>query len=1022
MRQWLRRATVIFFASTLLLVGGVGWYAYYRLSDPELLREKILEWARSAIPEADVELRRAEGGLLGGVRLVDLTLQPKCCPDGRAPAVKLSAVTLAISGNIFEGDIRLERVLIDGPSLDLRRGKDGRWEITSCFKNRPLTVKHPLRIDVRNATIALCFEGDEPERQVITGLDASLSLTPPGLLTWKAVGQFPVLRKVVMEGSGNLERRVFHVAATPAQPLDLKGIPANLPNRYRETFQDIDELAGKVDLQVTGDIAFDEKGARWSGSAQGRLQDGWMEHRSLPFPVRDLNAQWTASEKGLDVQQATFAMGPARGSVQGAIPDWKVDQWEGRGTVTNVPFVDAVFRSLPIRHQQTWNRFSPEGTVDLVGESRPGRDRRIVVGSAALHCSRACFIHFPYPVERVTGDVRLGEDGIVHIDVAGAAKGRPVKLAGKVVDAWIPSVIDLELTAKGIPLDETLKGALAPPAAAVYEKFKLRGTVDVAGRVGRSERQRPVEYLFNAKVRADECVCEWFPYPCQKVVGEMSISPYRVDFREFTASAKGAAIYIGGRSVNTTEGGKIEARIHAQDVLLDDTLRAALPMNHQQTWNALRPEGRATVWCAIDKLPKQPIELHLTVDPNGSAITPVSFPYRMEGMTGTIEVHQGKAWWKDVRAHHGATTMRCSGQADENDAGTLVTLSNLVVDGLAVDPSLISALPSGARSVATFLMPEQPIGLFFRTLHWTWQRGSETPMRYAFNGDIIFPPTSLKGSLKADQVAGKVAVEGEGVGDRRRLDGNLALQTLSLNSFTAKDLTARLTVRDEDLEVSNLRASFYGGTLHGQIKAHDGLTRSYQCDLTAYKARLSEYVRQQSKSPPTIDGLVDARLFLLGKGETIDQWRGEGNFLVRDADIYRLPIIQDLFRLLSLQAPNGRAFDEVQCNFKLNNRTLVIRNLDLLGPSDVVGPSLSLFSVGEGTVDLDTLKIDLTLHPRYARGRYNIPVVTDVLNIASDSLVEIPVGGTLTNPVPLVDTLPGLRKILEPFSIPPKRR
>ena len=204
----------------------------------------------------------------------------------------------------------------------------------------------------------------------------------------------------------------------------------------------------------------------------------------------------------------------------------------------------------------------------------------------------------------------------------------------------------------------------------------------------------------------------------------------------------------------------------------------------------------------------------------------------------------------------------------------------------------------------------------------------------------------------------------------------------------------------------------YDGQLIGSVKASCDAAPKYECVLDGYNARLGKYVREISKAAPTLDGLVDFRLFLHGAAGDPGM-HGGGRLVIREADIQGLPIVQDLFRLLSFQAPTGRAFDEVDCNFRFEGRQALVQKLELLGPAEVMGPSLSLFNVGEGVVDLDTLKIHMTLAPRFARGRWKIPIFTDVMNAASDNLVEIPVGGTLSDPTPLVDTLPGLRRAFE---------
>ncbi|MGL5093967.1 MAG: hypothetical protein ACRDD1_00160, partial [Planctomycetia bacterium] len=138
---------------------------------------------------------------------------------------------------------------------------------------------------------------------------------------------------------------------------------------------------------------------------------------------------------------------------------------------------------------------------------------------------------------------------------------------------------------------------------------------------------------------------------------------------------------------------------------------------------------------------------------------------------------------------------------------------------------------------------------------------------------------------------------------------------------------------------------------------------------------------------------------------------GSGRFHLREADLYRLPVVLDLFDLLNFQSPNGQAFDEVDCSFHLRDRMMILHKLDLQGPS------LSLVSEEEGRMNMETLQLDVRLRPRWGprvgRGRLNIPFVTPAVDQTADQLMTIRVQGRLDEPVISPELIPGAKRILD---------
>lgn len=1027
MYAWIRRILVLLVGGALFGAGVAGWIAYFHYTDPETIRKAVLSAVAKALPGCTARIGSIEGRLLGGLRIHDFVLLADDGEGKQRELARFPEVSIVLGQEqLMEGRLRIKRLVFERPALRFRRGPDGRWDFERWFTGKPVRFDWSVDLLVKNGAVA--FEDAEPGLGDVgaTGVDLSIELRPPSDLSWKGRLLGDLIGACQTSGQVHLEARRGRGEATTEDAVDLAALWKRLPAQWKARRLSarlaleaarIERPTGRLRLHATGEGRLGEHGFDWNASAAGTVEGLGFAHPSLPYPMARGEGRFLVRKDGLEVDRFSCSFGPARVKGRGTLPGFDAAKMEATADASGVPFSDEVFRAMPGELQQLWNRFSPEGSANLHADCRAVDGRRVVTGYADLVDASLLFVKFPYPVEKANGRIELGVDGRVVVDARGLAGQHPVFLRGAVEGLDRPTMLDFELSAKGIPLDERLRAALPPSTAKVFDQFTVQGQTDVQCRISRRGPTEPVDFLIEADVRCQTASCEWFPYPLEAVAGHATITPHRSDFRDFVGSSRGATVQIEGRTIDTPDGVRVEVDVRGAKVPLDERLRAALPISQRGVWEAIRPEGKVDLWCAVAHVPGSPLDVRLLVEPKGAAVTPAVFPYRLHDLEGRIEYHDRRAWWKDVKARHGAVAIQCSGDVRTTAEGGVLRLTNLACPELPVDKDFRAALPPGLVAVADFLAPDRPLAASFRTIEVDWQQDNSRPPRYFFEGSFACANAILIPSVGLKNVSGRVSLLGQGFGAQRTIQGNLALDACKVASFQVTGVSGRLDVRDENLRVSNLQGDFYGGKVYIDLRSFVGDNPRYECDVTGYRARLASYIREQTTAPPTVDGLVDIKLHLRGDSANVEKLDGGGRVVVRQADIGGLPIIQDLFRILSLHAPNGRAFEEVDCSFTFQNRLAIIDRLELLGPDDIVGPSLSLMSVGAGSVNLDNYRLSLVLAPRYARGRLRIPLVSDLVNAASDNLVEIPVGGTLTHPVPLIDTLPGLKRMLD---LPPR--
>jgi hypothetical protein len=142
---------------------------------------------------------------------------------------------------------------------------------------------------------------------------------------------------------------------------------------------------------------------------------------------------------------------------------------------------------------------------------------------------------------------------------------------------------------------------------------------------------------------------------------------------------------------------------------------------------------------------------------------------------------------------------------------------------------------------------------------------------------------------------------------------------------------------------------------------------------------------------------------LEGKGKSLNGLDGAGRIELRDADIYELPLVVALLKILSVGEPDQTAFTTSDIDFYIHGGHIYLPRITFGGDA---------FSLeGLGRMEFDT-SIQLTFRSLLGRPEWQWPVIGDLLGGASEQLMVIHVGGTLEKPVQYREPFPGLQEAL----------
>jgi hypothetical protein len=132
-------------------------------------------------------------------------------------------------------------------------------------------------------------------------------------------------------------------------------------------------------------------------------------------------------------------------------------------------------------------------------------------------------------------------------------------------------------------------------------------------------------------------------------------------------------------------------------------------------------------------------------------------------------------------------------------------------------------------------------------------------------------------------------------------------------------------------------------------------------------------------------GLVN----VAGSPQAVHTWHGDGKINLLEADLYELPAMITLLKLLSIRQPNSTAFTNSNIDFRIVGDELELDRIDFSGDA------ISL--KGKGRVS-NQRQLDLKFYPVVGREERQLAIFRPLLGQTGQELMLIEVTGPLEQP------------------------
>lgn len=1026
------------------MAAALGAAVYYFNHVNNEIRQRVLARLAGHYQGLKVDVRTAflvdgEGIEIRGVSISDPSL-----PKEQAELIYLDEMVLSCRTELQEflrGEPEITHVLIRRPRLRATRLADGRWTAAKLLPY-PKFSKRRIATTIENAVVEL-IDADKFRPTTFTLREIHLQLNP--LNEEHADGDEPVqfkgslagdyFQRIDLEGRIEPQNRGLTIdgqlLGLDLSPELREALPAELKSR-------LEPLAA---LRAECGVEFHVRHRpgqpqETTFSVAGELSRGRFDDPRLPQALTELFARFRADNGGVFVD--AFSARSGHSTVHGF--------GQRFGFQPKSPlYVDLKADHLLVgRHwesiltgklREQWQKIHPAGEVDA--HLRLSYDGARWTPDLTVRCLNVSFTYhkFPYRLDRGVGVVEL-KDQHLSLNLRAFAGGRPVAIQGEVDNPGPAFTGRVTIEGADLTVDQNMIAALPEKPRGVVQSLNPSGTFDFYMRLKRDDPAQPrVSQFLRLDVKNGSVRYDKFPYPIANIHGRIEMDDGRWTVGDACPEARPEDALVGRNDRGTVacsggltpdgDGALLWLDFVGSDIALEEELRDALPPKVQKVWNDLNPRGSLELKHAgvrYHSATRKP-QITVKVEPRGETVSiePVYFPYRLDQVQGQFQYQDGRVVFgadaRPIHAVHARVPVAASGFCLFNDQGDWrLRFTRLSAERVRADRDLLVALPPRLRKVVGDFNPSGPVNID-GMLELSGGGVPGTPVRSSWDLDFNVQQTSLSAGVPLDNVSGSIRLVGQHDGAQLRCGGSLALDSVTFRDFQFTQVHGPLSIDDRQLLLGEfpahsaparlprkVTAKLSGGTVLANVWVGLSEPPKYHLEATLTDADLQRFAREQLAGKQNLKGNVAAGIVLDGAGTSLHGMSGRGEVRLREADIYELPVMVQLLKILSIRRPDTTGFTTSDIAFRVEGEHIYLDKIELSGDA------ISL--VGSGEMNFDTA-IRANLGAIVGRSELQLPVLKNMMGQASQQILQVRVDGTLAEPQIRREAFPGLNQAFQ---------
>lgn len=688
---------------------------------------------------------------------------------------------------------------------------------------------------------------------------------------------------------------------------------------------------------------------------------------------------------------------------------------------------------LNTKYQNIWSQFNPTGAAKFICRVKRGREansEQTVEVEVYPQDVRIMYVRFPYELTGVHGKLVLADEESRIEGLEGNAPGGKVTISGEVK---YPNgdLEKLEATvnvkADHVDFDRKLLAALPEEYQQWTRKLETSGTATIQATVrspvGEDLDIRGGADIQNATIRAADGTWE-----AHNVNAQITRAGSKMDLKQLTAETgpDGKARLTLGGQINEMPGGY---QLAIQGSIDDFTLPAnapLLPEEWKKNWTRYKPAG------VVDARFNVQLDAPMTTSTGGKqqsvgdwikdyrvdveshdvSVTPEGWPDKVDRINAQVMMTPARIEVQRISAHSDTLTVNGSGIFDR---GSKITELSVRGQSNSLPLKWVAVMPAGVRNLVDQLKPQSRITFDLKQIR---RDASVAQPTWSFEGDLRLNDLKTSGPLTLN--AGHMALSGAGSwSDASALDfsgdlrgGNITLANRTMETFQSR---IEATGARNSVAFQKMEGRIAGGVLQGNLTLTTAPDIRYEGQLVLNDADIALLALPDSATDEERrrigTGKVTATLAVQESFAKNGDRTGRGDLVVRDGQIYNVPLSMGLLQLATLRMPMSRAFNSAQMSYYLRDQKVTFEKILLESP----GVNLA----GLGTLNLGDQTLDLRFVTE-TPNEIHLPIISGVLQGARNQLLQIQVSGPVDapriQPIPLDVVASTLQALL------PKRR
>jgi len=978
-----------------------------------------------------------------GIEIRDLSIREPGAEGSDGAMLHVEQIVLRCDAGLVDliGEgVCVTHVTIRHPTLRLTRLADGTWRGGQLWPP-PKFSDVPPNMTIEGGTVELIDRSKQPASTlVLREINLSIENRPPAggapsgppirVLRGTATGNH--VGKIAIEGLGDLDRTNWQVAGT-IHDLDVSPeLRAALPAPLAEQLASLVDFRGRVQLNFGARAdAVAPCGCRFRMT--GQIADGRLDDARLPYPWTNVRGTIHVDNEGVSAENLIAQADRATLWVaRGQCGFGRDAAWSAQAKVTQLT-LDKRFRAaLSESMKATWDKYRPAGEIDQITAQLCGAGGKPdwARSKVTVDCKDVAFVYhkFPYPLDHGRGRLMLDGD-VLSINLVAQSGNRPIEFSGQVRQPLVAPYGWFEAKGQNLPIDERLRAALLNEKTQnVFRSLAPSGWCDFWFR---ASRDRPTD-KFSRQIVLDlknGAICfKHFLYPLERIHGRLErLADGTWEFHDLVGTNDTAQVRCSGRLADGPAGKRLALVLVGKNVPLDKELHDALKPSMQQAWDNLEPRGMIDLETNVGWLVESN-QLDLVVvarpQPGTASIKPKMFPYHMEQVGGTLVYRDGQVTLDTFHAVHGRTEIFGRGHWNFLPEGSWdFHLEDASVDRLDVnDRELVQALPGALRDGLAALALSGNLYLHKSTLDIRHSATAGEPLRTSWDLRLGCQPARIQCGIRLENIRGEIGLRGESDGKSYTCRGELDVESLTYRDFQFTEARGPVWIDNGRVLLGSwvgkrrqnpdgspieppraITAKLFGGTVKADAWVAPRHMPCYALTAEVLGADLGQFSTESLSGQQDLAGRVGLRLNLEGRRPSVNGLRGGGQMWLRDGDIYKLPVMIAILKILSMGELTTTAFSAADLSFQ------IVGDHIYLNPIEFNGDAISL--VGQGEMDFRS-NVDLAFSARLGRNKWQLPIISPLMGEASRQTMMIKVRGPLQNPQASRDVLPGVKEAL----------